>query len=188
MAQPCVCEAGGAGRLEEGADGGLVGGGRGGAEGQRDRAEAEFEHAVAGPGLAVVVALGRRLCEEIDLAVIEAEAPLSMIAGAIGLFSMSASDWVAKTTDAFFLRRVFSHSRSWAAKAGLSSGQKVTLASDAGDNHDRRVGDLIVVEYNVPPGCIAAYYPECNPLIPLEHHAEESHVPAAKSVPVRIVA
>jgi molybdopterin-dependent oxidoreductase alpha subunit len=85
-------------------------------------------------------------------------------------------------------RQVVLMNRDDIAKAGLANGQKVTLASDAGDNHDRRVGDLIVVEYNVPPGCIAAYYPECNPLIPLEHHAEESHVPAAKSVPVRIVA
>ena len=73
------------------------------------------------------------------------------------------------------------------ARAGVTAGQKITLATDAGDNRDRRVGNLIVVEYNVPPGCIAAYYPECNPLIPLSHHAEESHVPAAKSVPVRIV-
>jgi molybdopterin-dependent oxidoreductase alpha subunit len=74
------------------------------------------------------------------------------------------------------------------AAAGLSAGQKVALVGDAGDDVARRVGDLIVVEYNVPRGCIAAYYPECNPLIALSHHAEESHVPAAKSVPVRIVA
>jgi molybdopterin-dependent oxidoreductase alpha subunit len=85
-------------------------------------------------------------------------------------------------------RQVVLMNRDDIARAGLVAGQKVTLASDAQDNHDRRVRDLIVVEYNVPPGCIAAYYPECNPLIPLAHHAEESHVPAAKSVPVRIVA
>ena len=36
------------------------------------------------------------------------------IAGAIALVSMSASDWVAKMTLAFFLRSVLSHSRSWA--------------------------------------------------------------------------
>jgi anaerobic selenocysteine-containing dehydrogenase len=30
------------------------------------------------------------------------------------------------------------------------------------------------------PGCIAGYFPECNPLIPLWHHAKESKVPAAK--------
>ncbi len=85
-------------------------------------------------------------------------------------------------------RQVVLMNRDDIAKSGLTAGQKVTLATDAEDNQDRRVGDLIVVEYNVPPGCIAAYYPECNPLIPLAHHAEESHVPAAKSVPVRIVA
>ena len=27
--------------------------------------------------------------------------------------------------------------------------------------------------YDVPRGCIGAYYPECNVLIPLSHHAEE---------------
>jgi hypothetical protein len=32
-----------------------------------------------------------------------------------------------------------------------------------------------------------AAYPECNVLIPLSHHAEESKVPAGKSVPVRII-
>ncbi|PZQ63046.1 MAG: formate dehydrogenase [Sphingomonas taxi] len=85
-------------------------------------------------------------------------------------------------------RQVVLMNKADIARAGLSAGQKVTLATDAEDNHDRRVADLIVVEYNVPDGCIAAYYPECNPLIPLAHHAEESHVPAAKSVPVRVVA
>lgn len=85
-------------------------------------------------------------------------------------------------------RQVVLMNRADIARAGLTAGQTVSLATDAEDNHDRRVGDLIVVEYDVPDGCIAAYYPECNPLIPLSHHAEESHVPAAKSVPVRVVA
>ena len=39
-----------------------------------------------------------------------------MIAGAMALPSISASDWVAKMTEAFFFRSVFSHSRSWPAK------------------------------------------------------------------------
>ena len=71
---------------------------------------------------------------------------------------------------------------------GVTQGQKVTLAGDADDNMDRRVAGLMAVAYDVPPGCVVGYYPECNPLIALAHHAEESHVPAAKSVPVRIVA
>jgi hypothetical protein len=41
------------------------------------------------------------------------------------------------------------------------------------------------VAYDIPEGC-AAYYPECNPLVPLWHHAEGSKVPAAKTVPVRL--
>ncbi len=72
------------------------------------------------------------------------------------------------------------------ARAGLTDGQMVALESDAGDGTTRVVEGLRVTTYSVPDGCIAAYYPECNPLIALDHHAEESHVPAAKSVPVRI--
>jgi formate dehydrogenase major subunit len=44
-----------------------------------------------------------------------------------------------------------------------------------------------VVAYDIPEGCVAGYYPELNVLIPLEHHAKESKVPAAKAVPVRIL-
>ena len=50
----------------------------------------------------------------------------------------------------------------------------------------REVSGLRVVAYDIPEGCIGAYYPECNPLIPVWHHAEESKVPAAKSIPVTI--
>ncbi|WP_137787811.1 FdhF/YdeP family oxidoreductase [Sphingomonas sp. 3P27F8] len=72
------------------------------------------------------------------------------------------------------------------ALAGLSEGQIVALESDAGDGKTRRREGLIVTPYDIPRGCLGAYYPECNVLMPVEHHAEESHVPAAKSVPVRI--
>jgi molybdopterin-dependent oxidoreductase alpha subunit len=72
------------------------------------------------------------------------------------------------------------------ADAGLREGQRVTLESDAGDGVDRSLSGLIVTPYDIPRGCLGAYYPEANILMPLDHHAEESHVPAAKSVPVRI--
>ena len=51
----------------------------------------------------------------------------------------------------------------------------------------RQVDGFIVRPYNIPAGCLAAYYPECNPLVPLSHHAEGSFVPAGKGVPVRLV-
>ena len=74
------------------------------------------------------------------------------------------------------------------AEAGLAEGQIVALESDAGDGIARRRDGLIVTPYDIPRGCLGAYYPECNVLMPVEHHAEQSHVPAAKSVPVRIAA
>lgn len=70
---------------------------------------------------------------------------------------------------------------------GFSAGDSVTLVTVADDGVDRRLGGLTVLEYNIPEGCCAAYYPECNGLIPLWQHAEKSKVPAAKSVPVRIL-
>lgn len=51
----------------------------------------------------------------------------------------------------------------------------------------RSVARLRVTSYNIPEGCAAGYYPECNPLIPLWHDAKDSRVPAAKSVPIRLV-
>jgi hypothetical protein len=44
-----------------------------------------------------------------------------------------------------------------------------------------------VTAYDVPLGCLGAYYPECNVLIPLGHYALESKTPAAKTVPVRLL-
>jgi len=72
------------------------------------------------------------------------------------------------------------------ARLGLSKGDRVSLRTAADDGVDRRVDDLQIVPYDVPDGCIAGYYPECNPLIPLWHHAKESKVPAAKSIDVRL--
>lgn len=74
------------------------------------------------------------------------------------------------------------------AQAGLREGQKVKLVSDAGDGIGREVAGLSVVAFDVPRGCLGGYYPECNPLIPLSHHTVFSKLPAAKSVPVRVVA
>jgi anaerobic selenocysteine-containing dehydrogenase len=70
----------------------------------------------------------------------------------------------------------------------LQEGDEVTLQTIADDGIQRRVEGLRIVRYDIPPGCIAGYYPECNPLLPLWHYAKESKVPGAKSIPVRIVA
>lgn len=69
---------------------------------------------------------------------------------------------------------------------GVTEGQQVALETIAGDGVLRRVEGFAIKAYDIPAGCIGGYYPECNPLLPLWHHAKESKVPAAKSIPVRM--
>ena len=74
------------------------------------------------------------------------------------------------------------------ARAGLSAGQRITLVGDAEDGHVRRIERLEIVPFDLPDGTIVGYYPELNPLIPIQHHDRSSKTPASKAVPVRIEA
>ena len=51
---------------------------------------------------------------------------------------------------------------------------------------ERTVSGFRLVEYDIPPGCLASYFPETNALVPLEHHAVRARTPASKSIPVRL--
>jgi anaerobic selenocysteine-containing dehydrogenase len=68
----------------------------------------------------------------------------------------------------------------------LKPGEMVSLVTAVGEDLHRQVDGFIVRPYDIPEGCIAGYYPECNPLVPLWHHEEKAKVPATKSVPVRV--
>ena len=81
-------------------------------------------------------------------------------------------------------RKVLLMARSDMQRMGLSEGDLVTARTPAKDGVLRQVENLRVAAHSIPAGCIAGYYPECNPLIPLWHHAKESKVPAAKSIDV----
>ena len=83
-------------------------------------------------------------------------------------------------------RKIVFMNRDDIARMGLRDGETVTLGTVATDGVDRKVTGLRIVAYDIPPGCCGGYYPECNPLIPLWHHAERSKVPAAKSIPVTV--
>jgi anaerobic selenocysteine-containing dehydrogenase len=74
------------------------------------------------------------------------------------------------------------------ARLGLRAGMRVTLTTAVDDGFPRSLSGLQVVPYDIPEKSVAGYYPECNILIPVWHHAIEAKVPAAKSVPVRISA
>ena len=71
-------------------------------------------------------------------------------------------------------------------RAGLTTGQIVSLVGDAGDGVHREVSGLTVTPFSIPNGCVGSYYPEMNPLIALSHHDVHSKTPASKAVPVRI--
>lgn len=72
-------------------------------------------------------------------------------------------------------------------RLGFQDGAAVKVATVSADNIVREVSGLRLVAYNIPPGCAAGYYPECNALVPLWHHALGSKVPAAKSIPIRVL-
>jgi molybdopterin-dependent oxidoreductase alpha subunit len=83
-------------------------------------------------------------------------------------------------------RSVLLMHRNDIARLGLEEGDRVQAITAVDDGVHREVGPLRVTPYDIPEGCCAGYYPECNPLIPLWHHAEQSKVPAAKSIPVML--
>ncbi|GBQ79910.1 formate dehydrogenase subunit alpha [Gluconacetobacter johannae DSM 13595] len=64
----------------------------------------------------------------------------------------------------------------------------VVVETLSDDGVVRRVADLCALPYSLPRGSVAGYYPELNPLLPLDHFDEISGTPAAKSIPVRVMA
>lgn len=83
-------------------------------------------------------------------------------------------------------RRVVFISDADLRELGFADGDRVNLVSEWTDGSERRADDFRLVSYSTPKGCIAAYYPETNPLIPLESYAESSRCPTSKWVQVRL--
>jgi anaerobic selenocysteine-containing dehydrogenase len=70
-------------------------------------------------------------------------------------------------------------------RLGFEDGQVVDLVSVWRDGVERRASRFKLVSYPTARGCAAAYYPETNPLVPLDSVAEGSNTPTSKSVVVR---
>ena len=68
---------------------------------------------------------------------------------------------------------------------GWTDGDMVDLVGEWQDG-ERVARDFRIVSYDQPRGCAAAYYPETNPLVPLDSTAEGSNTPTSKSVIVRL--
>lgn len=69
---------------------------------------------------------------------------------------------------------------------GLQKEALVSLETISGDGVQRRIEGLTVLDYPMPRGAMAGYYPELNPLLPLDYYDRISGTPAAKSIPVRV--
>ncbi|QIX27259.1 FdhF/YdeP family oxidoreductase [Nocardioides sp. JQ2195] len=82
-------------------------------------------------------------------------------------------------------RVVFMH-RDDIAALGHEDGDIVDLVSEWTDGTERSAPAFRIVEYDTPRGCAAAYYPEANPLVPLDSTAEGSNCPTSKSVVIRL--
>ncbi|CAB3803058.1 Protein YdeP [Paraburkholderia caffeinitolerans] len=81
-------------------------------------------------------------------------------------------------------RRVLFANREDIAMLGYEPGQRVDITSVWDDGVERHVEDFLLVEYDIPRGCLGAYYPETNPLVPLSSVADGAGTPTSKSIPV----
>lgn len=69
---------------------------------------------------------------------------------------------------------------------GLKAEQTVSITSHWTDGTTRNISGLKVVPYDIPKGNVAAYYPETNPLVPLQSYGDRSFTPTSKSIAVTI--
>ncbi len=70
------------------------------------------------------------------------------------------------------------------AMLGFKAGERVDIRSVHHDGMRRSVHGFLLVEYDIPRGCLAAYYPETNALVPLDSFADRARTPTSKAIPV----
>ncbi|WP_435278710.1 FdhF/YdeP family oxidoreductase [Rhodococcus yananensis] len=89
-------------------------------------------------------------------------------------------------------RRVVLANAEDIVELGFRAGDLVDVVSEwpraDGTVEERRVEAFRLLAYSTPKGNAAAYYPETNPLVPLDHVAKKSNTPASKAITVRLEA
>ncbi len=86
-------------------------------------------------------------------------------------------------------RRVVMVNEADLAALGFRDGDVVDVVSEwpsVTGTEERRVTGFRLVAFDTPRGNAAAYYPETNPLVPLDHVALRSNTPVSKAVVVRL--
>ena len=82
-------------------------------------------------------------------------------------------------------RRVVMMNQSDMDDRGWNTKQEVDLYSEF-NGVKREARNFLVVPYPIPKGNIATYFPEANPLVPIDSYADKSHTPTSKLVKVTI--
>ncbi len=81
-------------------------------------------------------------------------------------------------------RKVLFMNAKDANRNGFSEGDLVKITSIWQDNITREISGFKVVFYDIPGGDLAAYYPETNPLVPIDSVGDKSFTPTSKSIAV----
>jgi molybdopterin-dependent oxidoreductase alpha subunit len=82
-------------------------------------------------------------------------------------------------------RVILMHADDMAAR-GIRPGQEVDIVSHYGDGQARMAPRFKAVEYDLPRGSCAGYFPELNVLVRVDATARESNQPASKMIPVTV--
>ena len=69
---------------------------------------------------------------------------------------------------------------------GFADGDIVDLHSEWTDDVDRVAEHFRIVSFPTARGCAAAYFPEANPLVPLDSQADKSGTPTSKAIILRL--
>ncbi|MFQ6575951.1 FdhF/YdeP family oxidoreductase [Pseudomonas sp. UM16] len=86
----------------------------------------------------------------------------------------------------FGLREVIFANEQDIRRLGFEPGEKVDLVSLWEDDRERRVSGFTLVAYDIPSGQAAAYYPETNPLVPLESYGDRTFTPTSKFIAIKL--
>ncbi|MDH1264557.1 FdhF/YdeP family oxidoreductase [Pseudomonas sp. GD03944] len=73
-------------------------------------------------------------------------------------------------------------------RLGYKPGQLVDITSLWDDGVERKVFGFTLLAFDIPAGQAAAYYPEANPLVPLESFGKGSFTPTSKFIAIRLQA
>lgn len=66
----------------------------------------------------------------------------------------------------------------------LKNGASIAIETASTDGQIRCLSGFTVVEFDIPEGAVAAYFPEATPLIPAEDYSLRSNTPLYKEIPV----